>query len=48
CDPPAKGMAGAFKDALLTNQLTVKVPLFIKTGDLIVIDTETNEYVEKG
>ena len=47
CDPPSKGIAGAFKDARLDNAMTVKVPLFIKTGDLIVIDTQSREYVEK-
>ncbi len=48
CDPPVKGMAGAYKDAALINGLKTKVPLFIKQGDKIVIDTETREYIEKG
>lgn len=47
CDPPSRGIAGTFKDARLDNDMTVKVPLFIKAGDLIVIDTEAREYVEK-
>ena len=48
CDPPTKGMAGATKDAVLENGNVVKVPLFIKPGDVIVVDTETNSYLEKG
>ncbi|HCU23888.1 MAG TPA: elongation factor P [Deltaproteobacteria bacterium] len=48
CDPPTKGMAGATKDAVLENGNVVKVPLFIKVGDSVVIDTATNSYLEKG
>ncbi|MBX7149038.1 elongation factor P [bacterium] len=48
CDPPSKGSAGAFKDAKLINGLIVKVPLFIKAGDAIVVSTETGDYMEKG
>lgn len=48
CDPPSKGVAGSFKDATLSNGLIVKVPLFIKQGDVIVVDTDTGEYMEKG
>ncbi len=48
CDPPSKGMAGALKNATVDNQAVFKVPLFIKTGDTIIIDTETGDYVEKG
>jgi elongation factor P len=47
CDPPTKGMAGASKDATLENGNMVKVPLFIKPGDKIVVDTENNSYLEK-
>lgn len=47
CDPPAKGIAGTFKEAQLENGLKTKVPLFIKIGDQIVIDTESGDYVEK-
>jgi elongation factor P len=47
CDPPTKGMAGATKDAVMDNGLKVKVPLFIKTGEAIVVDTETGDYLEK-
>lgn len=47
CDPPTKGMAGATKTAKLQNDITVKVPLFIKEGDRIVVDTESGAYLEK-
>lgn len=47
CDPPTKGMAGATKAAKLTNDIMVKVPLFIKEGDRIVVDTESGAYLEK-
>jgi elongation factor P len=48
CDPPSKGQAGASKSAKLSNDMMVKVPLFIKTGDAIVVDTESGSYLEKG
>jgi elongation factor P len=48
CDPPAKGIAGATKDATVENGSVFKVPLFIKPGDVVVIDTETGDYFEKG
>jgi len=47
CDPATKGKAGATKEAVLENGNKVKVPLFIKEGDEVVIDTETNSYSEK-
>lgn len=36
-----------FKDATLENGLKTKVPLFIKIGDKISIDTKTGDYDEK-
>ena len=48
CDPPTKGSAGASKEAKLVNDLMVRIPLFIKPGDLVVVDTETCSYSEKG
>lgn len=48
CDPATKGMAGALKDAKVDNGSTFKVPLFIKPGDVVTIDTETGDYLEKG
>lgn len=48
CDPPTKGFAGATKDAVLENGNIIKVPMFIKVGDVVVVDTESNSYLEKG
>lgn len=36
-----------YKDAILENRLKTRVPLFVKTGDLIRIDTRSGEYSEK-
>ncbi len=36
-----------FKDAVLENGIKTKVPLFIKVGDSISLDTRTGEYSEK-
>lgn len=36
-----------FKDATLENNIKTKVPLFIKTGDRVRIDTKTGTYSEK-
>ena len=35
------------KDATIETGYTIKVPMFIKTGDLIRINTETGEYTER-
>ena len=35
------------KDAELDNGLQVRVPIFIKQGDVIRINTETGDYVER-
>jgi elongation factor P len=45
----AKGntVGAAQKDALLENGLHVKVPLFIKNGEAIRVDTRTGVYVER-
>jgi elongation factor P len=47
--PGVKGdsVSSTTKDAVLENKLTVKVPLFIKIGDKIKIDTRSGEYVER-
>ncbi|MCP5468024.1 MAG: elongation factor P [Deltaproteobacteria bacterium] len=47
CDPASKGQAGATKEAVMENGNIVRVPLFIKEGDDIVVDTATNSYAEK-
>ncbi len=48
CPPAERGNAGALKDATVDNGAVFKVPLFIKQGDVVVIDTETGDYFEKG
>jgi len=47
--PGVKGNSATnvFKDAILENGLTVKVPPFIKTGDNVRVDTRTGAYTEK-
>ncbi len=47
--PGVKGNSATniFKTAKLENGVRVKVPLFIKVGDKIRVDTRTNEYVER-
>ena len=47
--PGVKGDSAnaSFKPATLDNNLEVKVPLFIKVGDKIKVDTRTGEYVER-
>ncbi len=47
--PGAKGNSATnvYKPAKLENGLEVKVPLFIKAGDKIRVDTKTGEYVER-
>lgn len=39
--------SSVLKDATLETGLTVKVPAFIKTGDVISVDTATGEYRER-
>ncbi len=36
------------KEVTLENGLKIRVPLFIEEGDVIIINTETGEYVERG
>ncbi|MBM4078505.1 MAG: hypothetical protein FJ278_02315 [Planctomycetes bacterium] len=47
--PPQRGVgqSNVLKDAKLESGLTVKVPLFIKTGDVVRVDVATREYVGK-
>ncbi len=47
--PGVKGNSATnvYKPAKLENGLEVKVPLFIKTGEKIRVDTRTGEYVER-
>ena len=39
--------SSVLKDATLETGVTVKVPAFIKTGDIISVDTTTGEYRER-
>lgn len=47
--PAVKGdsVSSVTKDAVLENNLSVKVPLFIKVGDKIKVDSRSGEYVER-
>jgi elongation factor P len=36
-----------YKDAILETGAKVKVPMFIKNGDMIIVNTETREYFSK-
>lgn len=49
CDPGVRGNSATniYKPATLENGLQVKVPLFIKVGDKIRVDTRTGQYVER-
>jgi elongation factor P len=48
-DPGVKGNSASnmYKSAVLENGVTLKVPLFINSGERIVVDTRTGEYVER-
>ncbi len=48
-DPGLKGdtAAGAMKKAVMETGLQVRVPLFIKEGEMLKIDTRTGEYMER-
>lgn len=49
CEDVVKGdtTSSVLKDAKLETGISVKVPSFIKTGDIISVDTETGEYRER-
>jgi elongation factor P len=38
---------GASKNVTTTTGLTLKVPIFIKQGDRVIVNTESSEYVER-
>jgi elongation factor P len=40
-------VSGATKTVVLETGLSVRVPIFIKQGEKVMINTETNEYVER-
>lgn len=39
--------SGATKKIVLENGLEIQAPLFVEVGDLVVVNTETGEYVER-
>ena len=47
--PGVKGNSATnlYKPAILENDIQLRVPLFIKTGDKIRVDTRNGEYVER-
>lgn len=47
--PPMKGAtaSGSAKPAKLDNGLMIKVPQFIEEGEMVRVNTETNEYVDR-
>ena len=48
-DPGVKGdsVSNIMKDATLENGMKVRVPLFIKVGDMVKVDTKTGDYIER-
>ncbi len=48
-DPNVKGNSASniYKDAVLDNGLKIRVPLFVKAGDKVRVDTRTGEYSQK-
>tara|TARA_B100000989_G_scaffold268270_1_gene222871 strand:+ start:321 stop:881 length:561 start_codon:yes stop_codon:yes gene_type:complete len=40
-------VSSSYKPAVLTNGLSIQVPPFIESGDTIIFDTRTMEYVKK-
>ena len=49
CEPGVRGdtATGATKTATVETGATIRVPLFINTGDKVKIDTRTSEYLER-
>jgi elongation factor P len=47
--PEEKGntVSNVYKEATLDNGLAVKVPMFLKVGDKIKVDTRSGQYVER-
>jgi elongation factor P len=47
--PEEKGntVSNVYKEATLDNGLVVKVPMFIKVGEKVKVDTRTGQYVER-
>lgn len=47
--PEEKGntVSNVYKEAVLDNNLTVRVPMFMKVGDKVKVDTRTGQYIER-
>ena len=43
----AAHVANATKLAILETGAKVEVPMFIESGDIIKVDTQTNEYIQR-
>ena len=48
-DAALKGqtVSSSYKPAILENGLNIQVPPFVESGDTIIVDTRTMEYVKK-
>lgn len=46
-DPIQKGVQGKMKPATLETGVVIKVPLFVGEGELVKVNTDTNEYIER-
>lgn len=48
-DPSVKRATASaqYKNAKLENGMVIRVPSFIETGDRVIVDTESEEYVER-
>lgn len=48
-DPGEKGnsVANMYKAAVLSNGLSIKVPLFVKQGEKVIVDTRDGSYVSR-
>ena len=40
-------VSSSYKPAILSNGLNIQVPPFIESGDTIIVDTRTIEYIKK-
>ena len=40
-------VSSSYKPAILENGLSIQVPPFIESGDIVIVDTRTMEYVKK-
>ena len=47
--PDARGnsVSSSYKEVIMENNLKVKVPMFVKAGEEIVVDTRTGDYMSR-